>query len=61
VCGPIIAGRLADTTSVGYEAPMYLMAACAIIAGVIALFLKETAPAKLAAMQAARATAQKAA
>lgn len=61
VCGPIIAGRLADTLSIGYEAPMYLMAACALIAGVIALFLKETAPAKLAAKQAARLPLQEAA
>ncbi|MFZ1988278.1 MAG: MFS transporter [Alphaproteobacteria bacterium] len=61
VCGPIIAGRIADTTNLGLQAPMYLMAACAIIAGVIALFLKETAPAKLAGKQAARVPLQEAA
>ena len=59
VCGPIIAGRLADTLSIGYEAPIYLMGACATIAGIIALFLKETAPAKLA--QVARAAMKEAA
>lgn len=59
VCGPIIAGRLADTMRIGYEAPIYLMGACAIIAGIIALFLKETAPAKLA--QTARAATKAAA
>ena len=61
VCGPIIAGWLSDTTSLGKEAPLFLMIACALIAGVIALFLKETAPAKLAATQADRVHQQKAA
>ncbi|HEY5412739.1 MAG TPA: MFS transporter [Caulobacteraceae bacterium] len=47
VCGPTIAGWLADHTSLGRPAEMYMMIACAVIAGVIALFLKETAPAKV--------------
>jgi ACS family hexuronate transporter-like MFS transporter len=46
VCGPFIAGRIADTTSLGLQAPMVLMIAFTFIAGCIALFLKETAPAK---------------
>ncbi len=47
VCGPLIAGWLADHTSLGRPAEMYMMIACAVIAGLIALFLKETAPAKV--------------
>ena len=47
VCGPTIAGWLADKTAFKLEAPMFLMAGCALIAGCIALFLKETAPAKV--------------
>ena len=61
VAAPFIAGRLSDATSLGKEAPLFLMAASAIIAGIIALFLKETAPAKLAKLQAAVAPMQKAA
>ncbi len=49
VCGPIIAGWLSDTTSLGINAPMLLMAVVAFIAGCFALFLKETAPAKTGA------------
>jgi MFS family permease len=55
VAAPFIAGQLSQGTSLGKEAPLFLMIACALIAGVIALFLTETAPAKLAAMQAATA------
>jgi MFS family permease len=47
VCGPLIAGWLADHTSLGRPAEMYMMIACAVIAGIISLFLKETAPAKV--------------
>jgi len=47
VFGPWIAGELADHTSLGHNAPMLMMIACAVIAGIIALFLKETAPAKV--------------
>ncbi len=47
VAGPFIAGQLMDSTSLKLQAPMFLMAGCALIAGCIALFLKETAPAKV--------------
>jgi MFS family permease len=47
VCGPIVAGWLSDHTSLGRNGPMLMMIACAVIAGIIALFLKETAPAKV--------------
>ena len=47
VCSPIVAGWLADNTALKLEAPMFLMAGCALVAGFIALFLKETAPAKV--------------
>ncbi len=49
VAGPFIAGRLMDRTALGLQAPMFLMAGCALVAGCIALFLKETAPAKVGA------------
>jgi MFS transporter, ACS family, hexuronate transporter len=52
VCGPIVAGFLADHTSLGRNAPMLMMIVCAVIAGVIALFLKETAPAKVGGLAA---------
>jgi MFS family permease len=63
VFGPIIAGRLADLTELKLQAPMMLMVACAIVAGIIALFLRETAPAKIgvAAAQRAEALGQEAA
>jgi MFS family permease len=57
VFGPVVAGRLADLTELKLQAPMMLMVACAIIAGIIALFLKETAPAKVGAAGAQRAVA----
>ena len=47
VAGPFIAGQLMDSTSLKLQAPMFLMAGCALVAGCIALFLKETAPAKV--------------
>jgi MFS family permease len=47
VCGPIVAGWFADHTALGRDAPMVMMIGCAVIAGIIALFLKETAPAKV--------------
>jgi hypothetical protein len=45
--GPIIAGSIADGTSLGLRAPMLVMIVCAVIAGLISLFLRETAPAKV--------------
>ncbi len=56
VCGPTIAGWMADHTALKLEAPMWMMAACALIAGALACFLTETAPARISA--AARARAQ---
>ena len=47
VCGPWLAGWLADTTPFKLEAPMLMMAGCAFVAGCLAFFLKETAPAKV--------------
>jgi predicted MFS family arabinose efflux permease len=44
---PTLAGRAAD--HFGLPAPMYIAAACAVVAAVLTLFLRETAPAKLAA------------
>lgn len=44
VSAPTIAGRAADLY--GLEAPLYLQAGCAVLAAVIALGLKETAPAR---------------
>ena len=57
VFGPIIAGRIADLTSIKLQAPMLVMAACSIIATLLALMLTETAPAKVAAAEADRAAA----
>lgn len=48
VAMPWVAGRAADTTSLGLAAPMLIAAVCAFCGGVTALFLKETAPRKLA-------------
>jgi sugar phosphate permease len=45
VLTPIGAGWAAD--QYGLRAPLYIEAACALIAVVLALFLHETAPAKL--------------
>lgn len=45
VLTPVGAGWAADTY--GLRAPIYIEAACAVIATVLALFLKETAPARL--------------
>jgi ACS family hexuronate transporter-like MFS transporter len=57
VVGPLVAGWLSDHTELGLQAPMYVMAACALIAGCLALLLKETAPAKIGLAAAARITA----
>ena len=53
VFGPFLAGWLADHTALKLNAPMFLMAGCALIAGLIALFLKETAPAKVGGLASA--------
>ena len=47
VCGPIVAGWIADNTALKLEAPMFLMAGCAFIGGCLSLLLTETAPAKV--------------
>ena len=47
VAGPTVAGWLADHTSLGLQAPMFMMGGCAFIAGCFALLLTETAPAKV--------------
>ncbi len=44
VFGPIIAGQLADRTTLGLQAPMILVAGFILIAGCLSLLLKETAP-----------------
>ena len=44
--GPTLAGRVADLTGPG--APFWICAACAGVCGLLALLLKETAPAALA-------------
>ena len=46
VSAPAIAGRAAD--HYGLQAPLMIMAACAIVGTVLALFLRETAPIRLA-------------
>jgi MFS family permease len=45
VSAPAIAGRAAD--HYGLQAPIMMMAACAIVGTVLALFLRETAPSRL--------------
>ena len=45
VFGPIIAGRLADGTVLGLQAPMYLVAASIVVGGCLSLFLVESRPA----------------
>jgi MFS family permease len=45
VSAPAIAGRAADLY--GLQAPIVIMAACAIVGAVLALFLRETAPIRL--------------
>ena len=45
VIGPTFAGRVADLTGPG--APFWICAVCAGLSGLLALFLKETAPAAL--------------
>ncbi|MEI9965919.1 MAG: MFS transporter [Caulobacteraceae bacterium] len=47
VFGPIVAGRIADATSIKLEAPMLVMTVCSVAAGLLCLLLKETAPARL--------------
>jgi MFS family permease len=47
VGAPAIAGRAADRY--GLEAPIVIMAGCALVGTVLALFLRETAPNRLAA------------
>jgi ACS family hexuronate transporter-like MFS transporter len=51
--GPPIAGRLADLY--GLQAPMYMAIVCAVMGGVLALGLKETAPIKVGARKLAPA------
>ena len=46
VASPTVAGAIADSTSLA--APMVVMMVCALIAGVLSLFLIETAPGKRA-------------
>jgi MFS transporter, ACS family, hexuronate transporter len=46
-CSPLIAGRIADTTSLA--APLQIAVFCALGGTILALFLKETAPAKTGA------------
>ena len=46
VLSPTLAGRAADLY--GLQAPLYIQAGCAVLAAVIALGLKETAPARAA-------------
>jgi MFS family permease len=53
--GPTLAGRLAD--QYGLQAPLYMAITCAAAATVFALFLKETAPAKVGARALAAAPA----
>jgi len=47
VLSPTLAGRAADLY--GGSAPLYIMVGCALVAGLLAVFLKETAPLKVAA------------
>ena len=58
VFGPIVAGRIADLTSLGLRAPMLVMAFCSIVAGLLCLLLKETAPARVAVAAAHRRDAE---
>jgi MFS family permease len=46
---PWVAGRIADMTSL--RAPIYIAAGCALLGGILALFLQETAPAVLQKMR----------
>jgi hypothetical protein len=45
VSAPAIAGRVADHC--GLQAPIMIMAVCATVGTVLALFLRETAPIRL--------------
>jgi MFS family permease len=45
VSAPTLAGRAADLY--GLQAPLFIQAGCAILAGIVALGLKETAPARV--------------
>ncbi len=49
VAAPTVAGAIADQTSL--VAPMVVMMVCAVVAGVLSLFLKETAPGRTQAAQ----------
>jgi len=49
VGAPAIAGRAAD--QYGLQAPVMIMAACAVVGTVLALFLRETAPLRLPHLQ----------
>jgi len=51
VLAPTVAGRVADLTGPG--APFWICAGCAVVSGLLALLLKETAPAALAKRAAA--------
>jgi MFS family permease len=55
VGAPAIAGRAAD--HYGLQAPLVIMAVCAIVGTVLALFLRETAPIRLARQTRPRAAA----
>jgi MFS transporter, ACS family, hexuronate transporter len=46
VIGPLAAGKIADLTNL--NAPMWIMLGLAIVAGLLALGLRETAPRALA-------------
>jgi len=50
VSAPAIAGRAAD--HYGLQAPIVMMAFCALVGAVLALFLRETAPVRLASLRA---------
>jgi len=54
VSGPAAAGWAADRW--GLAVPLEIMAACAVVGTVLALFLKETAPARIGAASAAATT-----
>jgi ACS family hexuronate transporter-like MFS transporter len=49
VAAPTVAGAIADQMSL--IAPMVVMMVCAVVAGILSLFLKETAPGRTQAVQ----------
>jgi MFS family permease len=54
VFSPSLAGIAADHTSLGLQAPLWIMLGLAVVAGLLALGLRETAPRVLARRRAAR-------